>query len=172
MTTTSGVAVVATRLARTDRRALSQAWYSALHLAPPPSANARASRAPSGPALAPPAVRQATGGALAPARGGVAVVPARPSHASRPRADVVERRGVPDELTRRVARVVAASARAPRERASQTVALDGGRVTVLVRTDGVQTRVVALCSEALRGPVERALAHVRFTLAARAETPS
>ena len=33
MQQTTRVAVLATQLAQTDRRALSQAWYSALHLA-------------------------------------------------------------------------------------------------------------------------------------------
>ena len=32
-TVTDGVAVIATQVAQTDRRALSEAWYSALHLA-------------------------------------------------------------------------------------------------------------------------------------------
>ena len=42
MQQTTSVAVLATHLAQTDHRALSQAWYSALHLAdhapPPPRA--------------------------------------------------------------------------------------------------------------------------------------
>ena len=41
---TTGVAVVATQLADTDRRALSQAWYSALHLADQPPAAGNAPR--------------------------------------------------------------------------------------------------------------------------------
>ncbi|MEA2720100.1 MAG: hypothetical protein QOJ39_1964, partial [Candidatus Eremiobacteraeota bacterium] len=50
MQQTNGVAVLATHLAHTDRRALSQAWYSALHLAdhaPPPPRGRLASAAQS-----------------------------------------------------------------------------------------------------------------------------
>ena len=50
---TTGVAVVATQLADTDRRALSQAWYSALHLAERPPGARHAPLAPaSAPAIA------------------------------------------------------------------------------------------------------------------------
>ncbi len=38
---------------------------------------------------------------------------------------------------------------------------------ILVRSDGVRTRLVALCAPPLRERVERALAQARFALAAR-----
>jgi hypothetical protein len=167
MTTASGVAVVATQLARTDRRALSQAWYSALHLAQTTPAardahfaapaTARASAAPRGSAPiheVPPAPRTA----------------ARPLPARSTTAVPADRRAAPTEAARRLERAVAALARRPAPRPSHTVAIDGGRVTLLVRSDRGATRVVALCREPLRATVERALARARFSLAARGMT--
>jgi hypothetical protein len=174
MTTAPDVAVVATQLARTDRRALSQAWYSALHLvhdeparralaaaqapAGPPSRRALARTSPDASAAAggrrgAPAPRAALAGAVAP-------LP-------------FERRGAVTEAGRRVERAVATIARSPHprtSRTSRTLALDGGRVTLLVRTDADATRIVALCSVPLRPTVERALAQARYVLAARGTT--
>ncbi len=64
------IAVIAMQLARTDRRALSQAWYDALHHAQPRSpAAAPAVHAPvATDALRPPARRSETARAAAPAR--------------------------------------------------------------------------------------------------------
>ena len=160
------VAVVATHLAAADRRALSQAWYSALHLAherPPtpqrvPHENASLANhlttvTPGRPVIpsvveGPPRSR--------PQRAGV-------SHATAP-----ERRQPPTASARRIERAIATLTAAPHHRIARTVAIDGGRVRILVRTDDRATRIIALCAEPLRDPVERALARVRFTLAARA----
>ncbi len=79
---TTGVAVLATELPATDRRALSQAWYSALHLAeraprarsapPTPPAHAHARRvAALGTAPPPRAAAGARGAAHATAARGV-----------------------------------------------------------------------------------------------------
>ncbi|MGA2392881.1 MAG: hypothetical protein ABSH03_05995 [Candidatus Lustribacter sp.] len=66
---------------------------------------------------------------------------------------------------RRIERaVVTLSARRPVP-AAHTVDVDGGRVRLLVHTDGRRTRIVAVCSAPLRDVVERALASARFTLA-------
>ncbi|MDB5069967.1 MAG: hypothetical protein JWM87_1078, partial [Candidatus Eremiobacteraeota bacterium] len=55
--------------------------------------------------------------------------------------------------------------RAPRHgAASFTIQAAGGRVHLVVRSDGERTRVVAVCAPSLRERVERALAHVRFVL--------
>lgn len=76
-----------------------------------------------------------------------------------------ERRRPATESSRRIERaVVTLSARRPVP-AAHTVDVDGGRVRLLVHSDGRRTRIVAVCSSPLREVVERALASARFTLA-------
>jgi len=168
MTTAPGVAVVATQLAQTDRRALSQAWYSALHLdrgdarvaAPPRATNAVA------PGSHQPRVARAA--EHAPPRAATQRVATSGHTAQANRAPLpLERRSLPTEAARRVERAVERIVHAPHRPTSQTIAIDGGRVTLLVRSEPGATRIVALCSEPVRARVERALAHARFALAAR-----
>ncbi|MEA2722054.1 MAG: hypothetical protein QOJ39_3918, partial [Candidatus Eremiobacteraeota bacterium] len=93
----------------------------------------------------------------------------RAAAAVRADAGAVERR-IPTELARSIERGVArrgpgAGTAARGGSASFTVNVAGGRVHLLVRSDGACTRVVAVCAPLLRERVERALAHVRFALA-------
>lgn len=171
MTTASdGVAVIATQVAQTDRRALSEAWYSALHLAQG-GAPRRAAPARSAPATAP---LPATAHGAAP-HGRRPLAPARfAAHrdaGATSRADAgPERRRPAGEVAQRIERAVAAlSARRPVP-AAHTLDVAGGRVRLLVHSDGRTTRIVALCSRPLREQVERALASARFTLAAAGMT--
>ncbi|MDB5073399.1 MAG: hypothetical protein JWM87_4510 [Candidatus Eremiobacteraeota bacterium] len=198
MQQTNGVAVLATHLAHTDHRALSQAWYSALHLADrTPPARARPSSADISSAHdAAQRARAACGGSpdrtaaggdhrsgargergahlrgehdassrgerAADERGGraapcTATVPAR--HAD-PAADAHDS----DALARHGERN-AGRHRPAAGAASFTIQAAGGRVHVVVRSDGERTRVVAVCAPPLRERVERALAQVRFLLA-------
>jgi hypothetical protein len=166
MTTASGgVAVIATQLAQTDRRALSEAWYSALHLtrgaAPVPS---RATHvAPASYAHAP--AERGTAPRIA---GRLAPVPPVPHTQRRASVRVVpasERRRPVTETARRIERAVATLATMPSVPAAHTVDVAGGRVRLLVHSDGRTTRIVALCSRPLRAQVERALASARFALA-------
>ncbi|MEA2666973.1 MAG: hypothetical protein QOI11_3917 [Candidatus Eremiobacteraeota bacterium] len=167
---TTGVAVLATELPATDRRALSQAWYSALHLA---------ERAPRARSASPRPAAQAKHGAAAFARdaldargttsaGDANTRGATRRDASTPRdasVPLAERRLPKSELARRIERALAQRPRgAP---ASFAVSAAGGRVRLLVRSDGARTRVVAVCAPPLRERVERALAQARFALAAR-----
>jgi len=167
-TTTGGVAVVTTTLARTDRRALSQAWYSALHLAQaaPPRARTAAHAAP---ATGSGAMRGEQTRPAAPVRAS-APAPriARPSAPAIPSPGIAaERRAQPGALGRRIASVVARPpARADGARAA-TVCVRGARVHVIVRTLGSATRIVALCPAPLEARVARALAQARFALAAQ-----
>ena len=162
-----GVAVVATQLARTDRRALSQAWYSALHLAHDAHA------------IAAPAVRRAV--CVVPSSGSVrAKTPDQRASRSAGRPPLVrgeraprtpvapasERRRPVSETTARIERALSHLAVPARPSCAQTIELAEGRVRLLVRTERGRTRVVALCSDALRDHVERALARARFALAA------
>jgi hypothetical protein len=166
MTTASGgVAVIATQLAQTDRRALSEAWYSALHLTRS-SAPLRAGSAHGAPPFArtpdahEPAGHTETWTAVA------TMSPRAQRGASARIEPVNERRRPPTETARRIGRAVATLAATPHEPAAYTVDVAGGRVRLLVRTDGPTTRIVALCSRPLRVQVERALAGARFALAA------
>lgn len=166
MTTAPHLAVVATQLAQTDRRALSQAWYSALHLArretPVTRTPTRTAAGAARVAMPPRAVAPNDG----PPGGRTARAMPRGAPATGPRI-ALERRGVPTDLARRLERAVERAVRTTYRRSSQTIAIDGGRVTLLVRSEPGATRIVALCGEPVRATVERALAHARFALAAR-----
>lgn len=166
---TDGVALVATQLALTDRRALSQAWYSALHLAQAQRSQpvaAKARRPADAPASRPTAPASAVSRAVKPAavprrktlmRGMISGVP-----------DPFDRRHPATDLTRRIERATtrAAAASQPSRVHAQTIDVGAGRVRLLVRSDARATRIVALCAAPMRSQVERALAHVRFRLAA------
>jgi hypothetical protein len=166
MTSSDGVAVIATQIAQTDRRALSEAWYSALHLAravaPRPQRPLRAAAAAS-PANAP--LRPRAGAATASTPASLAPFARGTRGADPRRAEADERRRAPSETERRVGRAIAALARRPRAPVAHTVDVAGGRVRLLVQSDGRTTRIVALCSAALREPVGRAVASARFALA-------
>lgn len=76
-----------------------------------------------------------------------------------------DRRRPASDQSRRIERaVVTLTGRRPVP-AAHTVDVDGGRVRLLVHTNGRATRIVAVCSPPLRDVVERALASARFTLA-------
>jgi hypothetical protein len=181
---TTGVAVLTTELPATDRRALSQAWYSALHLAEQPPRARSAQSAP----LAPAQLTAIHGAASeANGRGRDAGATARGNadrdagtrrdngarrdilahrDAGAPHAALArERRAPKSELARRIERALADRPRSVP--ASFAVTAAGGRVRILVRSDGARTRVVAVCAPPLRERVERALAQARFALAAR-----
>ncbi|BDE07582.1 hypothetical protein WPS_28580 [Vulcanimicrobium alpinum] len=167
MQQTTSVAVLATQLAGTDRRALSEAWYHALHVAEPaaraaaPASPRRHAATPSPPNRLDAAAPRARRGEARPRRS-VAGVTAR-----EPRTPLAgDRRAPRSELARRVERALGRSAAAVAP-AAFSLRLDAGRVHVLIRSDGARTRVVAVCAPALRETVERALAHARFALAGR-----
>jgi hypothetical protein len=165
-----GVAVVATHLAATDRRALSQAWYSALHLAER-TAPARQHRlppaSPGSPGTAPAACRSESGRGASAAGGRNVRDPRSATICPRgENATAPDRRAPKTELARRIENGVARR-RAIEGSAAFAVRAGSERVHVLVRCSGAQTRIVAVCSPPLRERVERALAHARFALAGR-----
>jgi hypothetical protein len=161
MTTASGgVAVIAADVARTDRRALSEAWYSALHVAragTPAPAHTRPHAPASG--STPRTSPRVHGPSPAPQSRRLRAIPRSAA------APAASRSQAQTETSRRIERAVTALAGAPRSARAQTIEVAGGRVRLLVRSDGGTTRVVALCSAALREPVERALAGARYALA-------
>src|ERR1700736_1039320 len=164
---TTGVAVVATQLAETDRRALSQAWYSALHVAehmpsarpPAPAPPRTACRGAGGTRGAFGAVQHGSAGDTRGARAARDATPRRPDESG-----ALERRATKSERARRVERRPAGR-QERRPAPSFVVPGAGGRVQVVVRSDGGRTRILAVCAMPLREPVERALAHARVALA-------
>jgi hypothetical protein len=160
-----GVAVVATQLARTDRRALSEAWYSALHVARGAAAAVRPHASQPRVQASLPAARAHTSPPRAIARPAAPPLP----RAQRERGTHVppgsERRRPVSETGRRIERAVERLAWLRRMPAAQTIDVDGGRIRLLLHHDGTTTRIVALCSRPLREQVERALASARFALA-------
>jgi len=169
ITATRSVAVVATRLPDTDRRALSQAWFSALHLAPAGAGESSRPR-PASVAGPSPATHRLANGATSRAHGG-AGQPARVPAGGRREPVVTGPAAAPDRrradaLARRIERALARKQTAPPQRcAAIAVKTADGRVHVLVQTDGSATRIVALCAPHLRERVDRALAAARYSLA-------
>jgi hypothetical protein len=175
MQQTNGVAALATHLAATDRRALSQAWYSALHLAGA-APRARPARSTLTSSTSASSTRRAPHSAGDPAqpRGRDPRCGARDrfgsrrdvSPAGRGNASASDRmrqtqsanaaRSFTSGLARRVLHGLPSSC---------AVSAAGGRIHLFVRDDGVRMRVVAVCAPALRERVERALAGARFALA-------
>jgi hypothetical protein len=182
MQQTTAVAVPATHLAQTDRRALSQAWYSALHLATGvPRARApvtRTARCESSSArrLAGNGAASHAGTVAAKTPGGGRSGPARERSAPRATASgetaaaLAQRRGPKNAAAPHAERGLARRSQhdSPGDlsagTASFAVRAANGRVHLVVRTAGGTTRVVAVCVPALRERVERALAQARIAL--------
>lgn len=165
------IAVIRARIPYVDRRALSEAWFSALHLAAAdrrpgrraPRAAALATRKPAARAAAPPNVSPAPLGPrpLPPRSGGATTIAfGRETHlrpGARPGGAVV----VP--FPSRAVRYAPV-------RASFHVGLGGGRVQIVVRRDGPVLHVLAICSARHVELVRRALACADLHLRLRGET--
>jgi hypothetical protein len=162
--------IVAVPSVLVDRRALSQAWYDALHLAE------RGSRAPAGVRSHPLALKPSPGRSVAivedasrkPAPANWA--PPRASRAVTPEFPVAlrgrDRRAAPSPLARRI--VARLRATPPSSNATSfSLTTPRGRIHVCVRRLGSGMRLFALCSPALRAEVEAAVAQARFILAGR-----
>jgi hypothetical protein len=157
--------VLSAPIASLDRRALSQAWYSALY------GNGNRART----ALAAPQValqparstRSATAAVPAPRRGMSAVAsdPTRRASSNR-RITETERRSPRSALARKIERVLL-QPRAGVRKTSFAVRDVNGRVKVLLQTCGPQVRLIAICSPRATANVAAALAHARYALAAR-----
>lgn len=162
----SAFAVVATHLAQTDRRTLSQAWFDALHLASKRSPRAEhAQRTPQERST-----RAEDHARCSEERMSDRMQVQRASKSVRPddrsqRPLGRERRIERSELSHRIERAVVR--RTPAPLSSMVIRAEDGRVQLLVRSDGKRTRIVALCLPAQRVAVEAALAHARFALARR-----
>lgn len=171
MTQQLEVSILAAPLAAIDRRALSQAWYSALHLARSDRRivpSRECSRCPvATPADAAPNHETAS---LPPRAAGTHVahaVQTKPSKiAAQPSPPKIpaDRDVVP--LSLRIERRFAYSA-SQIKRATFSMGRGEARVHVILQTNGNVTTLVALCRPQMRTVVARALAHARFALAVR-----
>jgi len=157
--------VLSAPLAQIDRRTLSQAWISALHLSQvsPTGRAATAPRAPrTGRAVAPSVERSSST-----VRTGANQMPrAIRSERLAPVIAGGERRCAQSVLARRIVALLLA----PRNIARRcTLALGGakGRVHLLLGGSDRRLHLVALCSPNVRDEVTRALREVRYALAAR-----
>jgi len=165
--TSPKLAVIATRMPYIDRRALSEAWFSALHLAsdgpPVPAARdrrnlavaatpSRRAAAASEPSAAPPRAEPSPRG--------------RSAERVRSSAQIAARRTY-DVRSAAPLRAADESARSyPPFRTSLTLDAKGERVQLLLRREGATLHVVALCRPEMSETVRRALAcadaHVRL----------
>ncbi|HXM06288.1 MAG TPA: hypothetical protein VN936_02430 [Candidatus Acidoferrum sp.] len=166
MTDPLRVSVLAAPLAAIDPRALSQAWYSALHLARERPTQTPQSRATSG-------EPQRLG--AAPAKTEVASrEPHRAMQPCRARAGSAARGVTGEPLAHRARatftrRIELAPARrsGPSGRAAFVVVDGSKRALIVLQTRGATTHVVAICAPAHRQAVAFALSQVRAALAAR-----
>ncbi|HET7815344.1 MAG TPA: hypothetical protein VFL13_13340 [Candidatus Baltobacteraceae bacterium] len=156
--------VLAAPLAAVDRRALSQAWYSALY--------GNASSAAAAPTHAKRAASAARGAAQQ-----------TPAHPETERSPVMRGPIAKHSQTDRIALPAGAERRSPRaplakkiERAllrpgtaarSATFRIGKGRVHVVVRQQNAGVQLVALCARGEHASVAQALMQARFALAQR-----
>jgi hypothetical protein len=167
MTQELNVCVLAAPLAAIDRRALSQAWYSALHCA---SDNlrqtAQRAKAPTqsphqNPALEPAPRERAN--SRAPQRA-IAAQGKNGKTLDRSPGVETERRARRSVLARRIEKAFLDPRRAPQR---ATFIASGKRVHVVIQTSSERVRLVAVCAPVIRKSVAKALAQARFALASR-----
>jgi hypothetical protein len=161
------ISIVAAPLEAIDRRALSQAWYSALHVAAAPqqiSIRPAAQRSSAKPLAIYRTARARPCGGTKPylyPKSTVRIVRRAPSA-----AEAHPMRRLPQSrLAARIARAFAAASM-PR-RATFSLGRGNARVHVVLQTTPTRTMLIALCRPELRADVGRALAQARTTLAAR-----
>lgn len=158
--------VLAAPVAAIDRRALSQAWYSALYRQAAPARDAR----PIAPSNSP---RRGAGAPLLQPRasdntraiGQPSCRVERSNNGARPAAGM-ERRQIRCALARKIERAMLRPQGAPK-RATFRIRGVPGRVHVMLRGGARGMQLVAVCSRNARAQVGAALAQARYALAAR-----
>ena len=167
ITQRAAFSVLSTPVALCDRRALSEAWYCALHVHTdgPGASSSRPRRAAS------------TAGEKGPARlGGTRdVAKSAPplgiavrvgAALALPGAPVHDRRVVRSKLAQKIEQTFSKPKQAPKH-ASFTLEGVRGRVQILLQQTGSHTQLVALCPPSAREMVARALSEARYALAFR-----
>lgn len=157
--------ILSAPVAAVDRRALSQAWYSALYrsggrqscAAPLPETTCAASAVPS---------RKGSQLVGSPPQSAPATRAARAEQLSKQGVAPGQRRARHLRLARQIEELVR---RRESKRVAATFFLDGtrARVRVLILSDGGSVRLIAVCSKRVRDSVARALAQARYAAAAR-----
>jgi hypothetical protein len=166
MTEQLRVSIVAAPLAAIDSRALSQAWYSALHLARAQTPGPQPARTRS------PRLPEATVGVPSGTLRRRVVEPPNPLPRARfaeaPRAACgdAERKRAHASFARRIEAALMRPSHRP-ARAAFVVGEGAARAFVVLQTRAGKTHLVAICAPAHRDAVARALAQVRRSLAAR-----
>ncbi|MGB8520706.1 MAG: hypothetical protein WCD38_11150 [Candidatus Tumulicola sp.] len=160
--------IVSAPVAQIDRRALSQAWFSALHLARAQSVQTRPPRAQV--PAAPPTGRSLF---LTPERAPLQRSPRgalRLLHGAAKRFDAAvsidARSAAARSLARRIARAVSSPRTLPM-RSTLSLGPGEGRVHVILQNGNGRLRLIAICRPADRDVVARAVAQVRLALAMR-----
>jgi len=162
----SSVAVLRARLPYVDRRALSEAWFSALHLTKDERSSAQQRRAPASKVNFS-VVSQREPSARADGASQRTALERKP-----PRPDcgyAARELGRREDRPRRISPTGHRPMHYPPVRASFQLAIDGGRVQILVRRQGAILHVVALCSARHVELVRRALACADLHLRANGE---
>jgi len=165
------IAVVKMRLPYTDRRSLSQAWFSSLHLAEDRSSLSCGGQERKAPAVQACAAVARRGGPMAPVGGGASKArgsDAAVRHASMGGSEVTQRRYRTQSRIPLPASFAGARSYPPFA-TSLTVGLDGARVQLVLRRQADTLHVVALCAPGKVDLVRRALACARAHLRARGE---
>jgi hypothetical protein len=171
MTQQLQASILSAPLASTDRRALSQAWYSALgyaRQAQPPAARAMPAKSPVKPPK-PAAFARSVSSEPAHERNTAAIL--APRTPMRGRGVVaatfgLERRAPRTALAVNIERTFGVAPYSP-ARATFSVGSDGGRVHVVLQSRGNRMHLIAVCAPKQRAAVARALAQAAFALAPR-----
>jgi hypothetical protein len=168
MTQQLNVSILSAPIAAIDRRALSQAWFSALHFArdsePAAAPHARNDTACTMRA----ANHQAQAHEATHAHGPAAQTRVACETPQRRNLQLVtvERRAPRTPLARKIERTFL-DPRSKIKRATFAVGKDGARVHVMLQSRGARVRLVAFCAPRIRENVARALEQARYALAAR-----
>lgn len=156
------LSVLSAPLPNCDRRALSQAWYSALHA----HRNDEVALARTRTATSPSRLRRSPAAGSEKTGAGRAVRACGTRSSARGAAErLPERRAARSALARRIVQRFL-RAQAPLKSAAFTLG-EGGRVRVMLRGGESCWRIVAICPAASAAAVKTALAQARFELAAR-----
>ncbi len=166
MTQQLGFSVLSAPLAAIDRRALSQAWYSALHLAHDGAPSAVP--AFETPASASKCKRHAPASAtMTSAPTSAPKTRVQTEHQMNGRAPVQsDRRAARSPLARKIERAFLHPALHIR-RATFSVGESGARVHITLQGSAATLRLVAVCGPSSRASVARALEEARYVLASR-----
>jgi hypothetical protein len=168
MTQQIGFSILTAPLAAIDRRSLSQAWYSALHLATHGSCerNGEVLPAPRVPVRTCERVVAVSPGPHRGRTAAVRIVPPK-SHANSRCVPIEERRSSRSRLARAIEGTFLNPARVARQRATFTIDGTRGRVHIALQSGTSGPRLVAVCPATARVRVARALEEARYALAVR-----